>query len=36
VQLPITQAICGMPLRAHVRLIEEDAPEMVAVGEHLA
>ena len=34
-QLPITQAICGMPSRRHLRLVEEDAAEMVAVGKDL-
>jgi hypothetical protein len=32
---PITHAICAMPFRRHLRLIVEDAAEMVAVGEHL-
>ena len=35
VQEPITTAICGIPLRRHARLVEEDAPEVVAVGEDL-
>ncbi len=32
---PITTAICGIPLRRHPRLVEEDPPEMVAVGEDI-
>jgi hypothetical protein len=35
VQLPITTAICGMPCAAQVGLVEEDAAEVVAVGEDL-
>ena len=33
VQEPITEAICGIPLRRHRRLVEEDPPEVLAVGE---
>ena len=32
---PITAAICGMPARGHRRLVEEDPPEVLAVGEDL-
>ena len=32
---PITTAICGMPFGRHPRLVEEDAAEVVAVGEDL-
>ena len=32
---PITTAICGMPLRGHLRLVVEDPAEVVAVGEDL-
>jgi hypothetical protein len=32
---PITTAICGMPSATHVGLVEEDAAEVVAVGEDL-
>jgi hypothetical protein len=35
VQLPITQAIWAIPFDAHLRLVEEDSAEMVAVGEDL-
>ena len=32
-QKPITAAICGIPLRRHPRLVEEDPPEVLAVRE---
>ena len=32
---PSTTLTCGMPSRAHARLVVEDAAEVVAVGEHL-
>jgi hypothetical protein len=32
---PMTQAIWGMPSRRHLRLVVEDATEVLAVGEHL-
>ena len=32
---PITTAICGMPARGHLRLVEEDPPEVLAVREDL-
>ena len=35
VQEPITAAICGIPLRRHPRLVEEDPAEVLAVGEDL-
>ena len=31
----MTTAICAMPARAHLRLVVEDAAEVVAVGKHL-
>ena len=34
-QEPITAAICGIPRRRHGRLVEEDAAEVLAVGEDL-
>ena len=35
VQLPITSATCGMPRRRQLRLVVEDAPEVLAVGKDL-
>ena len=32
---PMTAASCGMPARGQVRLVVEDAAEVLAVGEHL-
>ena len=32
---PMTTAICGMPFGRHARLVEEDAAEVIAIGEHL-